>query len=109
MKALVSGGGGFLGKAIVELLLSKGWTVRSFSRGSYPELEKSGVECLRGNLSDAAALARACQGVEIVFHAAAKAGIWGPYKEFYDTNVTGTENLLAAAKAAGVSKFVFTS
>lgn len=109
MKALVTGGGGFLGKAIVELLLSKGWTVRSFSRGSYPELEKAGVECLRGDLADPAAAARACQGAEIVFHAAAKAGIWGPYKDFYDTNVTGTANLLAAAKAAGVAKFVFTS
>lgn len=109
MKALVTGGGGFLGKAIVELLLSKGWPVRSFSRSSYPELEKSGVECLRGDLSDPAAAARACQGIEIVFHAAAKTGIWGPYKEFYAANVTGTANLLAAAKAAGVSRFVFTS
>lgn len=109
MKALVTGGGGFLGKAIVKLLLSKGWTVRSYSRGSYPELKKAGVDCLRGDLSDAAALARACQGVDIIFHAAAKAGIWGPYREFYDTNVTGTANLLEAARAAGVKKFVFTS
>lgn len=109
MKALVTGGGGFLGKAIVKLLLSKGYSVRSFSRGAYPELGKAGVECLQGGLADPAALARACQGVEIVFHAAAKAGIWGPYKEFYETNVSGTQNLLAAAKAAGVSKFVFTS
>ena len=109
MKALVTGGGGFLGKAIVKLLLSKGWTVRSFSRGSYPELEAAGVECQRGDLTDPAALARACQGMDIVFHAAAKAGIWGPYREFYDTNVTGTANLLAAAKAAGVARFVFTS
>ena len=44
MKALVTGGGGFLGKAIVKLLLARGDRVRTFSRGAYPELVELGAE-----------------------------------------------------------------
>jgi nucleoside-diphosphate-sugar epimerase len=109
VKALVTGGGGFLGGAIVELLLAKGASVRCLARGEYPELAKLGVECLRGDVNDKAAAALACKDRDTVFHAAAKVGMWGRYEDFYSTNVDGTANLLAAAKAAGVSRFVFTS
>ena len=109
MKALVTGGGGFLGGAIVNLLLSKGVSVRSFSRGDYPRLSKLGVECYRGDLNDKEAAAAACSGCDTVFHVAAKVGMWGSYEDFHETNVDGTANLLAAAKAAGVSRFIFTS
>ncbi|HCC48800.1 MAG TPA: 3-beta hydroxysteroid dehydrogenase [Elusimicrobia bacterium] len=108
MKALVTGGGGFLGGAIIRLLLAKGASVRSFSRGSYPELERQGVECLRGSLADKEAAAAACRGCDIVFHAAAKVGMWGRYEDFYRANVEGTANLLAGAAAAGLNRFVFT-
>lgn len=109
MKALVTGGGGFLGGAIVNLLLSKCVSVRSFSRGDYPELSRLGVECFRGDLNDRAALALACRGCDTVFHVAAKVGMWGRYEDFHAANVSGTVNLLAAAKAAGVTRFIFTS
>ena len=109
MKALVTGGGGFLGGAIVNLLLFKGVSVRSFSRGDYPRLTKLGVECFRGDLNDKEAAAAACEGRDTVFHTAAKVGMWGGYADFHETNVSGTANLLAAAKAAGVSRFIFTS
>ena len=109
MKALVTGGGGFLGGAIVELLLANGVSVRSLARGEYPGLEGLGVECARGDITDRKAADRACRGCDIVFHVAAKVGMWGRYNDFYQTNVTGTANLLAAAKAAGVPSFVFTS
>ena len=109
MKALVTGGGGFLGGAIVKLLLSKGVFVRSLSRGNYPGLTKLGVECFRGDLNDSEALKAACSGCDTVFHVAAKVGMWGSYKDFHETNVDGTAKLLAAAKAAGVSRFIFTS
>ncbi|MDP2865148.1 MAG: NAD-dependent epimerase/dehydratase family protein, partial [Elusimicrobiota bacterium] len=109
MKALVTGGGGFLGGGIVKLLLSKGVSVRTLSRGDYPRLAKLGVECFRGDLNDREALAAACRGRDTVFHVAAKVGMWGNYKDFHETNVSGTANLLAAAKAAGVSRFIFTS
>ena len=109
MKALVTGGGGFLGGAIIKLLLAKGVAVRNFSRGVYPELASTGVECISGDLSDRAALATACQGCDTVFHVAAKVGMWGSYRDFHTTNVEGTTNLLNAAKAAGVNRFIFTS
>lgn len=109
MRALVTGGAGFLGRAIVKLLLAKGVSVRSLSRGEYPDLVKSGVECIRGDLNDREAVALACDGCDTVFHVAAKVGMCGSYHDFFDTNVNGTANLLAAAQAAGVSRFIFTS
>ena len=109
MKALVTGGGGFLGGAIVDLLLAKGVQVRVLARGGYPRLESLGVECLRGDITDPVAAAEACAGRDTVFHVAAKVGMWGCYEDFYAANVAGTVNLLEAAKAAGVSRFIFTS
>ncbi|MBU2573329.1 MAG: NAD-dependent epimerase/dehydratase family protein [Elusimicrobia bacterium] len=109
MKALVTGGGGFLGGAIVELLLAREISVRSMAREEYPRLAKLGVECLRGDVADREAAAAACRGCDTVFHVAAKVGMWGRYGDFYETNVNGTANLLETAKAAGVSRFVFTS
>ncbi|MDD5208665.1 MAG: NAD-dependent epimerase/dehydratase family protein [Elusimicrobiales bacterium] len=109
MKALVTGGGGFLGGAIIKLLLARGVQARTFSRGEYPPLAKLGVECLRGDLHDREAAAAACTGCDTVFHVAAKVGMWGRYSDFYETNVSGTANLLEAAKAAEVSRFIFTS
>ena len=106
---LVTGGGGFLGRAIVERLLTRGDRVRSFSRGHYPELAEMGVETLRGDLADADALKAACRDCEVVFHAAARAGIWGRYKDYYESNVRGTENAIAACRAQGVARLVYTS
>ncbi|MDT8287212.1 MAG: NAD-dependent epimerase/dehydratase family protein [Elusimicrobiales bacterium] len=109
MKALVTGGGGFLGGAIVRLLRSKGAEVRNFSRGDYPELAALGVESVKGSVADPAAAAAACAGCDTVFHVAAKVGMWGRYEDFYRDNTAGTEILLAAARGAGVEKFIFTS
>ncbi len=109
MKALVTGGGGFLGGVIVRMLRERGDQVRSFSRGAYPELEKLGVEQAQGDLTDSAALLKAAAGCDIIFHVAAKAGIWGGYDEFYQANVIGTENVLAACRAHGIGKLVYTS
>ena len=109
MKVLVTGGGGFLGKALVRRLLERGESVRSFSRGDYPELTESGVEVRRGDLADPAAVAAACEGMDAVFHAGAKAGIWGAEEEYRLANVEGTRNVLEACRKAGVGKLVFTS
>ncbi|MDD2804883.1 MAG: NAD-dependent epimerase/dehydratase family protein [Elusimicrobiales bacterium] len=108
MKALVTGGGGFLGGAIVKLLLANGVSVRNFSRGEYPELRALGVECLRGDLADADAASAACRGCDTVFHAAAKVDMLGSREDFHRTNVAGTQALLKGARAAGVARFVFT-
>jgi len=109
IKALVTGGGGFLGSAVVELLLQRGDSVRSFSRGTYPKLEALGVEQHRGDLADAEAVLKACRGSDVVFHVAANAGLWGRYEDFYATNITGTRNVIACCRAAGISRLVYTS
>jgi nucleoside-diphosphate-sugar epimerase len=106
---LVTGGGGFLGGAIIRFLVRKGETVRSFSRQRYPQLEDLGVEQMQGDLSDPEAVSRACRGVEAVFHTAAKAGVWGSYQEYYQPNVAGTRNLIRACRETGVQRLIHTS
>jgi 2-alkyl-3-oxoalkanoate reductase len=109
MYALVTGGGGFLGGYIVEALLARGDRVRSFGRGDYPQLTAQGVEVVRGDIRDSAALATACKGIECVFHTAAIAGISIDRDTFEAVNRTGTELLLANARRCGVARFVYTS
>lgn len=109
MKALVTGGGGFLGGAVVRLLLERGDQVRTFSRGDYPELTRMGVVQHKGDLADRDAVNSAVEGCDIVFHVAAKAGIWGDYSEFHRANVTGTENVISACISNGVRRLVYTS
>jgi 2-alkyl-3-oxoalkanoate reductase len=109
MKALVTGGGGFLGNAIAKRLLRRGDSVRSFSRGDYPELRALGFDVQRGDLADKDAVMTAVEGCDTVFHVAAKTGIWGQYSEYHATNVTGTENIIAACRQTGVSRLVYTS
>jgi len=109
MNALVTGGGGFLGKAIVERLRARGDQVRNLSRADYPELRAIGVETHQGDLGDMNAVLRAAQGCDIVFHVAAKPGIWGAYDDYYRTNVVGTENVVAACRKHGISRLVYTS
>jgi nucleoside-diphosphate-sugar epimerase len=109
MKALVTGGGGFLGGAIIDQLLARGDQVRSFQRGDYPALRAKGVETVQGDVADAAAVIAACEGVDVVFHVAAKAGAWGAYEEYHRANVGGTRNVLAGCRAHGVRQLVYTS
>jgi nucleoside-diphosphate-sugar epimerase len=109
MKVLVTGGGGFLGGVIVRMLRERGDEVRSFSRGEYPALKALGVEQVRGSLEDRDAVAAAAAGCDLVFHVAAKAGIWGSYHDFYRANVIGTENIIAACRSNGINRLVYTS
>jgi nucleoside-diphosphate-sugar epimerase len=106
---LVTGGGGFLGRYIVEQLLARGEAVTVFARGAYPELEALGARIVRGDLQDADAVKRACARMDVVFHVAARAGMWGPWDDFYGVNVTGTQNVIAACHANGVPKLINTS
>jgi nucleoside-diphosphate-sugar epimerase len=108
-KALVTGGGGFLGSAIVRRLRARGDAVRILTRGVYPELEALGVEAVRGDLADSEAVSRAVEGCGVVYHVAAKAGIWGPFADYHRSNVVGTRNVIAACRRAGADRLVFTS
>src|SRR5262245_49877491 len=109
MKTVVTGGGGFLGRYIVEQLLARGDEVTAFARGNYPELEQIGARLVRGDLQDEAAVTRVCAGVEAVFHVAARAGFWGSWEAFYQPNVVGTQSVIAACRKQGVPKLIYTS
>jgi nucleoside-diphosphate-sugar epimerase len=109
VRALVTGGGGFLGLAIVRGLLSRGIVVRSFSRNRHPGLQQLGVEQIRGDLADAGATAAAVEGSDVVFHVAAKPGIWGDYADYFQTNVVGTRNVIAACRRHAVRRLIYTS
>jgi nucleoside-diphosphate-sugar epimerase len=106
---MVTGGGGFLGSKIVSMLLAEGCSVRSFSRNPYPELEARGVVCLRGDLADRRAVTDALRDTDVVFHVAAKAGIWGDASEYHASNVTGTDNVIEGCLRNRVAKLVYTS
>jgi 2-alkyl-3-oxoalkanoate reductase len=109
IKALVTGGGGFLGGAIIRKLIERGDTVRSFQRSKYNWHKKRGVESIQGDLADRDAVSLAVQGVDVVFHVAAKAGVWGSHESYLAANVTGTDNVLTACRDHQVKHFVYTS
>ena len=109
MIALVTGGGGFLGQALTTRLLARGWEVRSLTRTHQPDLQKAGVDARRGDIIDREAVSHAVKGCDIVFHTAAKAGVWGNPKEYYDINVQGTGNVISACQVHGVGRLVYTS
>lgn len=109
MRALVTGGGGFLGRYIVEQLLARGDRVRLFARGDYPELAALGVETCRGDLLDRDAAVAACADCDVVYHVAAVAGIWGSWERYYGVNVVGTRHVLEGCRVHHVPRLVFTS
>jgi len=93
----------------VHQLLARGEGVRSFGRSPQPALAARGVEVCEGNLADADAVARAIAGCDAVIHTAAKAGIWGSWPDYFQPNVLGTQNVLAAIRLHGVPRLVYTS
>jgi len=109
MRVLVTGAGGFLGGAVARQLLQRGDTVRCIQRGEYPELLASGMEVVRGSLTDMDLTRRAVAGCDAVVHVAAKAGVWGPLKDYHDSNVVATRVLLQACRDEGIGRFVYTS
>ncbi len=106
---LVTGGGGFLGMALIKELLTQGYSIKTINRGHYPELEPLGITVLRGDLADYETASHAVQGCDAVFHVAAKPGVWGPYPEYFDANVKATMNILKACREHGVRRLVYTS
>jgi nucleoside-diphosphate-sugar epimerase len=109
MKVLVTGLGGFLGGAIGERLLQQGHSLRTLSRRPLPAWEQRGAELVLGPLESREAVIEACRGVDLVYHVAAKAGIWGSYLDYYRSNVEGTRNVVEACLACGVPRLVYTS
>ncbi len=108
-KALVTGGGGFVGKAVVKRLLALGVETSVLGRHHYPEIELLGGKCIVGNVCDAGIMDSATKGVDVVFHVAALAGVWGAWKKYYSTNVLGTENVVRSCHKNNVPMLVHTS
>ena len=106
--AFVTGGSGFIGGRLIRRLLDEGWDVRALARsdGSAGIVPDRGAEAVRGDLDDVASMTEGARGADVAFHAAAHLGEWGSREEFERGNVTGTRNALAAARAAGVRRFV---
>lgn len=109
MKALVTGGGGFLGLYIVEQLLQAGHQVRVFCRGTYDTLRRDGIEVVQGDIRDRDAIGQACQEIEAVFHVAAVPGVWGRWDTYHSINTIGTQHVVEACRQAGVSRLIYTS
>jgi len=109
MKALVTGGGGFLGSHIVRMLCERGDEVVALGRNRYPEIEQLGVRVVQADIRDKPAMRKACAGMDTVFHVAAIPGIWGRRRDFWEINVEGTASVIDACRRAGVAKLVYTS
>lgn len=108
---LVTGATGLLGSHIVEQLRLRGAPVRVLVRSGSDRtwLETQGVEFAEGDVTDPRSLERACRGVDVVYHSAARVGDWGPWDEFQRITIDGTRNLVEAAVAAHVRRLVHIS
>lgn len=105
MRVLVTGGTSLVGSQVARRLRDRGDEVVLFQRRPGPQ----GFEQRLGDIADAAAVTAAVAGMEAIVHMAARVGIVGSWASFEDTNVTGTGNVIAAAWAEGVSRFVHVS
>ncbi len=106
--AFVTGGSGFLGRALIAELISRGSDVRALARSAAAaeSVRALGATPIAGDLGDVAAMRAGMAGAGVVIHAAAKVGDWGPRDEYVAATIQGTRNALAAARAAGVRRFV---
>ncbi|MCZ2127062.1 MAG: NAD-dependent epimerase/dehydratase family protein [Anaerolineales bacterium] len=115
MKALITGGAGFIGSHISRALLERGHRVRvfdNFSSGKKENLKGLDVEIFEGDLRDADAVAKAVRGAEVIFHEAAFVSVaesMGKPQECFDINANGTSVLFEAARKADVRRVVFAS
>ena len=108
---LITGATGLLGSHIAEQLVAAGQPVRVLVRptSNTEFLDSLGVEKVLGDVTDVESLSAAMQGVDTVYHAAAQVGDWGKWQWYVDVTIRGTQNMLVAAKAAGIRRFLHVS
>jgi len=93
----------------VERLLSQGRAVAVAGRTPAPDLAARGVRFIRAPLEDCDAVRAACAGIDMVFHAAARVGVWGRHSDFFKANVLGTRAVVEGCRRHGVRRLVYTS
>ena len=108
-KALVIGGGGFVGFAVLRKLLEENIDAVVIGRHRYPEVEQLGVEIRLGDIRDDEFLNKSSKDCDLVFHVAAKAGIWGNRKDYFSINLDGTKNVIKACLKNEIPHLVYTS
>ncbi len=120
MKIFITGGSGFVGRSFIEYVLKdhpEFTEIVALSRSPASDQailsvggnRSSQIKIVRGDLSSVSILQQGLHGCYAVFHSAAKVELWGKWEEFVQANITGTQNLITAAKAAGVKRFVHIS
>jgi len=109
MKILVTGGGGFLGQAICRQLVAAGHGVRSMNRTRHAALDAIGVDQRSADVASLDLVIDAARGVDAIIHSAGRVGAWGRLEDYYETNVRGTDNVLAACELNEIDKLVLTS
>ena len=93
MKCLITGGGGFVGRALGRRMRQQGWDVVALARGSYPDLGEYGIESIQADIGGLSSqYIEALEGVDAVFHVASKVAMWGRHAEFERIKVLGTKN-----------------
>jgi len=105
VRIVVTGSTSLLGTTLVRLLTDRGDDVVGFQRRPGPGLARE----VLGDVTDTAAVGRAMEGADAVVHLAARVGATGPWEAFLETNVTGTSNVVTAARESGVRRFVYVS
>ena len=110
MKALVTGGNGFLGSEICRMLVARGVEVTSIQRSDVPDTARvAGVRYVSGDVAEWPSIDAVMEGIDTVFHVAAKAGMWGRAADYERINVEGTRNVVQACLKHGVKRLVYTS
>jgi nucleoside-diphosphate-sugar epimerase len=111
MKVLVTGGTGFLGKKLAYRLKDLGYHVIVIARNQKigHELERNQIQFIKCDLANRERVIESCHGIDYVFHCAAFSSPWGKYEEFYESNVVGTENVIAGCLKHRVKRFIHVS
>jgi len=101
-KVFVTGGSGFLGRALIRDLVARSVRVRALARSDEARetVRRLGAQPIPGGLHSLDALARGCEGTDVVFHCAALADDWGTREQFEQVNIAGTRNVVAALGGA---------
>lgn len=107
----ITGGSGFIGRNLIRALRARGDDVRALARSdaAIARVTALGATPVRGDLDDAPALREGMRHCDVVIHTAAQVTEWGPREQYHHDNVTGTANVVAAAREAGVRRLVHLS